>query len=230
MGMPARRIEADPFAHRTPQLRLVTTPAAPEPARTPRTTRTGSRSTNKATVATRTAPHAAKGTQPSAATRARVRQDEARARAVFGIFVAVLVCAITLGGARVTLISRAAEAAITEGRVQADIKAQRAEADKLEVDRSALSTPSRIAGIAATSMDMGEPRSVRYISLDGQAPATSGSSAANADAATSADAGVASDAVASNDAVGALFGAVMDLSAGEAQSLLVGDLGLAGSH
>jgi cell division protein FtsL len=205
MGMPACRIEADPFARRFAQLRLVTTPAAPAPAPVRTRTRTSTR------------------TSGGASTRARARQEEARARAAFGVFVLVLTCAIALGGARVTLIVRAAEASITESRVQADIKAQRAEADKLEVDRSALSTPSRIAGIASASMNMGEPRSVRYISLDAHA-----SAAAAAPPGTGA--GHADGAVASSDVLGRLLGAVMDLSAGEAQSLLVGDLGLAGSR
>jgi cell division protein FtsL len=195
MGMPARRIEADPFARRSgSHLRLVTTPAAPAPSR-PRV---------------------------GASSRARLRQEEARARAIFGVFVAVLLCAVALGGARVTLIARAAEASITEGRVQAAIKDQRAVTDKLEVDRSSLSTPSRIADIASVSMDMGEPKSVRYISLQ-EGPSASGP-------ASTASGSGAGSTVASTDAVGRLFGAVMDLSAGEAQSLLVGDLGLAGSH
>lgn len=212
MGMPARRIEADPFARRTPQLRLVTTPPAAAPVRT----RTRTAAPAKAAPRS-TAPRV------SASTRVRLRQDEARAKAAFSAFVVVLVCAFVLGGARVTLISRAAQASITEGSVQASIKAQRAEADKLEVDRSALSTPSRIAGIAASSMDMGEPRSVRYISLKNGTPVA-------ADAPDASDVALAADTAVSTDVFGRLFGAVMDLSAGEAQSLLVGDLGLAGSH
>jgi cell division protein FtsL len=215
MGVPARKMEANPFVHRSAHLALVATPPAPAPARTRAVAK-------KAT--TRTAPKKAAVAAPheSASTRARVRKEEASARAAFGFFVVALVCAFVLGGARVALIVRAAEASVVEGRVQADIKAQRAEADKLEVDRSSLSTPSRIAGIASASMNMGEPRSVRYISLpaDGTAAATG----------AAAGAGTVVSAIASNDVVGRLFGAVMDLSAGEAQSLLVGDLGLAGSH
>jgi cell division protein FtsL len=151
-----------------------------------------------------------------AASRTAARADEARARTAFTAFVAVLAFVIVLGGARVTLITKAAESSLSEGTVQASIKAQRAEADQLEVDRSALSTPSRIAGIAASTMKMGEPRSVRYISM----PSTAGGSAASG---TSVVAQSAS-------ALGNVFGAVMHLSAGEAQSLLVGDLGLAGSR
>jgi cell division protein FtsL len=149
--------------------------------------------------------------------RASLRREEARSRTAFWAFVGVLVFAVALGGARVTLIVRAAEATVTESRVQAAIKTQRAVADQLEVDKSTLSAPSRIAGIASATMDMGEPASVRYISLQGGVVSAAGTEASMASAA-------------SPDVLGRLLGAAVDLSAGEAQSLLVGDLGLAGSR
>jgi cell division protein FtsL len=207
MGVPARRIEANPFAHRSNHLHLVTTPPAPVPSRT----RPASAMKKKATQAA-----APKGVAASAKSRARTRAAEARAKAAFTAFLAVFVFAVVLGGARVTLVVQAAEAAVVESRVAAAMKAQRAEVDQLEVDKSALSTPSRIAGIAAASMDMGEPESVRYLSVPEAAPQTH------------AGAGVAASG--STDVVSQVFGAVMELSAGEAQSLLVGDLGLAGSR
>jgi cell division protein FtsL len=154
---------------------------------------------------------------PRASARAEERMQEARARAVFTIFVGVFAFVIALGGARVMLITQAAEASMSEGQIQANIKAQRSEADQLEVDRSALSTPSRIAGIASSTMKMGEPRSVRYLSLPGSASSGTGSSGTEVSSASSS-------------ALERVLGAVMTLSAGEAQSLLVGDLGLAGSR
>ena len=160
-------------------------------------------------------PPPVRGSRSSA--RARARAEESRARAAFTMFAVVLACVIALGGARVTLITQAAEASLSEGGIQAGIKAQRAEADQLEVDRSALSTPSRIASIASATMKMGEPRSVRYFSLPDSA-GTSGATGAHASSGKP------------EGAVARAFGAVMDLSAGEAQSLLVGDLGLAGSR
>jgi cell division protein FtsL len=185
MGAPARRIDADPFARRSAHLRLVDTPPAPAPARV------------------------------SPGSGARALAAEVGAKTWFFTFLAVFAVAMALGGARVTLIAQAAEATITESRMQAEIKTQLAQADQLEVDKSTLSRPSRIAGIASTTMNMGEPTSVRYISLP-VASAGSGVQVASSQG--------------SQDTLGSLFGAVMDLSAGEAQSLLVGDLGLAGSH
>jgi cell division protein FtsL len=200
MGMPARRIEANPFERRSNHLRLVTTPPAPAPERKRPT------STVK--------PHTP--AKSGAATRARERAVEARARASFMTFLAVFCFAMALGGVRVTLLVQASEASIVQSRVQAAIKAQRAEVDQLESDRSALSAPSRIAGIASTSMDMGEPASVRYISLpDAAAPSPSAGRAGSSG---------------THDPLGRLFSALVELSAGEAQSLLVGDIGLAGSR
>jgi len=189
MGQPARRYEAPRTAVRTARLRLVDTP----PARAPR---------------------------PAAgvAVRSRARAEEARARSLFTAFVVVFLCAVALGGARVTLTSRAAEYAVGESRLAADIKQQRVAVDQLEVDRSALSTPSRIAGIAASTMSMGEPRSVKYI-------AASDVSRADDAARTSEPQNAAAPGVLQR-----VVDAVVDLSAGEAQSLLVGDLGLAGSR
>jgi cell division protein FtsL len=200
MGMPARRIEANPFERRSNHLRLVTTPPAPVPA-LKRPTGPNSKPQPSAKV--------------GAATRARDRASEARARSAFMTFLAVFAFAMALGGARVTLLVQASEASIVQSRVQAAMKTQRAEVDQLEVDKSALSTPSRIAGIASTSMDMGEPASVRYISL----PESGASSQAGGRASSGAQ-----------DPIGRLFSALVELSAGEAQSLLVGDVGLAGSR
>ena len=211
MSAVARRIQADPFAHRSSHLRLVTTPPASEPTRT-RTATSATRGTKRVAPKRTTASG-----KISASTRASVRREEAQARAAFWAFVGVLVFAAVLGAARVTLIVRAAEATVTQSRMQAAMKSVRAEADALEVDKSTLSTPSRIAGIASTTMDMAEPVSVRYISLPGGDAA---------DAKSSAAAGTPTSA----SLLDGLLGAVVDLSAGEAQSLLVGDLGLAGSR
>lgn len=155
------------------------------------------------------------------ADRVRARAEEARARSVFTVFICVFLCAVVLGGARVTLIARAAEYSLSENTLLAGIKAQRVTVDQLEVDRNALSTPSRIAGIASATMSMREPRSVKYISSSDVAVPGPSAGAANSSAATVSSA---------SGALQRVVEAVVDLSAGEAQSLLVGDLGLAGSR
>jgi hypothetical protein len=183
MGQPARRIQASQATLRTPRLRLVDTP----PARAPR-------------PCERASAHAC------------ARAEEARARSAFTVFVLVFLCAVALGGARLTLTTRAAEYSLSENSLLADIRQQRVTVDRLEVDRSVLST-----------MSMGEPRSVNYVAASDIAPA--GETAA-------ASAGPVS-AAGMQSAPGVferVVQAVVELSAGEAQSLLVGDLGLAGSR
>jgi cell division protein FtsL len=189
MGQTARRTQAPQTTVRAARLRLVDTP----PARAPRS--------SSGSVA-----------------RTRACAEEARARSLFTAFVIVFGFVIVLGGARVTLTARAAEYSLSESRLLAQIKQERVAVDQLEVDRSALSTPSRIAEIAAATMSMGEPRSVKYITTSDLA--SPGSGQASAGSAQSAEPG----------AFERVVGAVVDLSAGEAQSLLVGDLGLAGSR
>jgi cell division protein FtsL len=193
MGQSARRIEAPQTVVRASRLRLVDTP----PARAPRL--------------------------DAACARARARAEEARARSLFSVFAVAFVCVVALGGARLTLTSRAAEYSLSENRLLTEIKQQRVAVDQLEVDRSALSTPSRIAEIASATMSMGEPRSVKYLAA---------SDIAVADSAAQSPEGARSETVAPT-APGAfqrVVEAVVELSAGEAQSLLVGDLGLAGSR
>lgn len=152
--------------------------------------------------------------RPSA--RSRARGAEARARSIFTVFTVAFLCLVALGGVRLVLTTQAAEYALSENMRLDEIKQQRVAVDQLEIDRSALSTPSRIADIAASTMAMGEPRSVNYIAASDVEP----SNASVSDAETSSEPGVLARVVE----------AVVDLSAGEAQSLLVGDLGLAGSR
>lgn len=76
---------------------------------------------------------------------------------------------VGFGMVRVTLSAKAAEASIDAGRLRQDIRAAELVADDLEVDRSALMTPSRIEAIATSTMRMASPGSVKYIAMPGQA-------------------------------------------------------------
>lgn len=158
----------------------------------------------------------------AASPRGRSARFEAQMRTLFMSAVVVLVAAAGLGLVRVAVIARAAEMTINANLLLTDIKAQRVEAGQLEVDRSSLSTPSRLESIASVSMGMARPVSVRYIKMPtASTPApVSGPMGANG----------ASSAPAATDAIGGLLGALVDMSAGEAQSLLLGDVGLAGAR
>jgi cell division protein FtsL len=155
--------------------------------------------------------------KPDAEAKAREDARAARARVAFWAFMCVLCVSVTLGGVRVAVIAQATRISLSESRLQAAIQAQRFESAQLEVDHSALSSPSRIAGIAASKMKMDAPAPVRYIRLPkvpgaGSSPSRSARSSAN---------GAGDESVLSS---------LVRISAGQAQSLLVGDLGLAGSR
>jgi cell division protein FtsL len=146
-----------------------------------------------------------------------------------------------MGIGRVMLTAKAAEASIDAGRLRADIKVERYAGDSLEADRSALATPSRIESIAGESLKMGQAPSVDYLELPpvpGEAapdsvvtradspelPLESGITAASAEAPTAQASTMGSGRVAT------VVASVMELAAGEAHVLLLGDVGLATSR
>jgi len=106
-------------------------------------------------------------------------------------------------------------------RLRGDIKSERYEGDMLEVRQSALGSPSRIRAIAGQAMSMAPAREVTYLDLQ-----ESTSASPEAVHATQA-------AIAPSDrpraGVAGVVARVMDLTAGEAQVLLVGDIGLTSS-
>lgn len=147
------------------------------------------------------------------------RPGSKRARstsAAYDLYVTFLVLLVALGVlalGRVWLSAEAAEASIASSKLRAEIKAARFEGDMLEIQASRLATPSRIESIAGGAMGMASPTSVTYMNLGG--------------------ATVAAGESASNQADGGLKGAVataMSMAAGEAEVLLVGDVGLASSR
>ncbi len=154
---------------------------------------------------------------------ARAGAREARCRAIFTTVVTLAIAFTAVGLLRVAVVARAAEMTLSESQLAASIKTQRIEADRLEMDRSTLSTSSRIEEIASQSMGMGRPASVRYITMPGTSAAPD-PGAARATAAFSETADAAGSAVAS------VIGALADMSAVEAQALLVGEVGLTGSR
>lgn len=184
-------------------------------------------------VVPRRPARAAKNRKTAKAARTVRRVADARVRALFTSSVALLVALTGVGLVRVAVVARAAEMTITADRLSREIKAQRIETDELELDRSSLQAPSRIDGIASETMEMGAPASVRYISLPGEAAeqvaqldARPIEASPMTDVAGSAETSSAS----APDALSAALAAIVKMSAGEAQALLLGDIGLAGSR
>lgn len=138
----------------------------------------------------------------------------AQAQQTYRMFASVLIVVALLGVGRVWLSVQAAEASIDSSRLRADIKSQRYEGDMLEVRQSALGSPSRIRAIAGAAFDMAPASKVTYLDLSAPDAA-----AKPRPARTSSLSGLEG-----------VVAAAMDLAAGEAQVLLVGDVGLASTR
>jgi hypothetical protein len=131
----------------------------------------------------------------------------------------VVLCAVAIFAlGRVALAVEATEASFEANQIREDIKAERLTGQLLEVDKSALTTPSRIEAIAGSSMKMADANDVCYLALP-EAPAASAEPAA--------DPTPDSSEVAVSEEDGGVVRALMDMAAEEAQVLLVGDVGLA---
>jgi hypothetical protein len=127
------------------------------------------------------------------------------------LFCVATVALSLVGVARVWLSVRATEVSREASEIRADIKSERYEGDLLEVRQSALSSPSRIGKLAGGAMDMAPAASVTYLDL------TKRESRAR----------VGGHAATGTSGLESVLAELMDLTAGEAQVLLVGDVGLA---
>jgi cell division protein FtsL len=147
------------------------------------------------------------------------RRSAAAASRAFRIATVCLVVLAFAGVARVSLAAQAAEASIDAWVLRAEVKAERLEARTLEADRSALVAPSRIEAVASQTLNMSRPTQVAYLQLpsDSQTPGQDVSGT---------PAGTAAPAPAEQGGERGLLATLMDLAAGEAQVLLVGDVGL----
>jgi cell division protein FtsL len=150
--------------------------------------------------------------RPAASSPARAH---AAARQAFVFFASIVTVVALLGAGRVWLSVQAAQASIDCGKLQTAIKAARYEGDMLEIQQSALATPSRIQAMAVGTMGMAPATSVSYLKLEPGRPA---------------ELEVAeSPAPANATARQAVFDSLVGVVAAEARMLLVGDVGLASS-
>jgi hypothetical protein len=145
---------------------------------------------------------------PRTASRAAAHQG-------FVFFAVVVAVVAVLGLGRVWLSVQAAQASIDSARLRKEIKAERYAGDMLEYEKSALATPSRIQTIVGATMSMAPEGPVTYLDLQAEG---SGSAVAAAPAET-------------RDGSGSrVLERAMDVAAGEARLLLVGDVGLASTR
>ena len=152
---------------------------------------------------------------PATKPKRKTATSRATAHRAFVFFAVIVGVVALLGVGRVWLSVQAAQASIDCGKLQTAIKAARYEGDMLEIQQSALATPSRIQAVAVGTMGMAPATSVSYLRLEpGRAGAIE---------------------VAQNDAQpqsvggGAVLHDLVGMVAVEARMLLVGDAGLASS-
>lgn len=141
----------------------------------------------------------------------RARRTCDATRRTFRTFVVVTCVIAALGLVRVWLSVQAAEASLEAGQLREDIKKERYRGDMLEIQQSALSSPSRIRALASATMDMVSVRRVSYLDLPAESVVR-----VRQERDSSAIVRALEDAA--------------SLAAGEAQVLLVGDVGLASAR
>lgn len=170
--------------------------------------------------------------------RARAVRD-ARSLELFAVACLFMTVLAVFGIGRVMLTAKAAEASIDAGRLRADIKAERFTGDSLEADRSALATPSRIESIAGESLKMAQASQVSYLALPSVARAAIPGDSVDEvlkppvgdDAVVPVnDVSAAAAMKGRTGVIAGILASVMELAAGEAHVLLLGDVGLATSR
>ena len=165
-------------------------------------------SRSKRSTAVRGTPKRASTSTASRSARRR-RSDAQRA---FRAFAALVLVVSALGVSRIWLSVQANRISIESTQLREQIEDARYEADMLEVRRTALCSPSRIKRLAINAMGMVPAEQYTYLELE-QPKVTEQPKVQRADV------GIAS-----------AFASLLDLTAGEAQALLVGDVGLASSR
>jgi cell division protein FtsL len=132
----------------------------------------------------------------------------------FVFFATIVVVVAVLGVGRVWLSVQAAQASIDCGKLRTAIKAARYEGDMLQIQRSALASPTRVQAVAQGQLGMAPATSVSYMHI------TSGSNPQVALADTPPPA----------SSQPTMLDSLVGVVAAEARMLLVGDVGLASSR
>lgn len=162
----------------------------------------------------------------SAAPLCRRSPSERKCRSVFRTAALVMSCVCAFGMIRVSVSSRAAATSLDAGKLQDQVMAERLVSDRLEMDRSTLQTPSRIAAIAKATMKMRDPREIDYMKLPAnvrRAPTPEG-------AREMAPSSAAPRKAEEGAGVRGIVSRVMSTAALEGQALFVGDVGTSSSR
>lgn len=156
------------------------------------------------------------GTARTPSSPRNARAQELAARRNFRMFATLMAVVAVLGLSRVWLSVEATRASLESDQLRESIRAERYEGDMLEVRESALGSPSRILTIAGKAMGMAPAASISYLDLT--------------DEPTQRPAAHAATIGQTEEGLKRTLSNVLDLTAGEAQVLLVGDVGLASTR
>ncbi|MBI5231993.1 MAG: hypothetical protein HY876_07500 [Coriobacteriales bacterium] len=159
-------------------------------------------------------------------------------RNLFAVFALCMAAVSAVGVGRVAMSAAAAQVSLESAELRKEIKSARYEGDMLEVQMSALAAPSRVRKLANNDLSLSEPKSVSYLGLDGSKEprarkATSAKKKRGAKKAAASSKNKRAAPKRTSDAgsgVDAFMAEFMDIAAGEAQILMVGDVGLAASR
>ena len=153
-------------------------------------------------------------TRARVATRPRARTNASVFQA-FAFFAVVVVVVSAFGLGRVWMSVQATQASLDSAKIQRAIKLEQYQGDVLEVQQSALASPSRVQAIASGSMGMAPAKSVAYLDLRDTAARSAGPIVAAAPRAAGPSGALAT---------------ALQAAASEARVLLVGDVGLSSSQ
>lgn len=140
-------------------------------------------------------------------------QSQASASHTFRLVVLCMSVLALAGLVRVSLAASAAEGAVDAWNLRAEVKAERLITRALESDRSYLAAPSRVQAVACDTLNMCAPAEVAHLDLDQTTDAPDA-------------AGEAVETASTSGGLASVLGTMLDLAAGEAQVLVVGDMGL----
>ncbi|MDO9556812.1 MAG: hypothetical protein Q7J82_04445 [Coriobacteriia bacterium] len=152
--------------------------------------------------------------RPKPVVKRRARRGDAAM--AFRIFCAGMIVLAVVGMLRITFAVHAQEAAIDANDLRKVIQVEEQATKALEADRSALAAPSRIESIASAALNMQTPVEICYINLPVAAESADG-----------AEKPFSTEDSGERSRVAKVISTMMDVAAGEAQVLLVGDVGIA---
>ncbi len=171
---------------------------------------------------------------PKRATALRVEADR-RNRDLFLIVSAFMVVVAILAAGRITIMAKAAEVTFETASLSAAIREEQIETEALELLTASLVSPSRIESIAVDSLNMIRAEETSFFAmplpdcptyLAGLESVADSSDAGRALASTDEVTGEGTGANEKEGVSARVLGSVMELAAGEAHALLLGDVGL----